>query len=409
MKLSLSGPDISPAEIDLVNQVLRTPRLSMGPMIRRFEEAFAEFIGTKHAVAVSSGTAGLHLSLIAAGVDRGDLVLTTPFSFIASANCILYRQAIPIFVDINPGTLNLDPDLAAEAVEDLAKQARNAIHWLPPRIREAISAREVRMHQLKALLPVHVFGQPCEMSPLMELAEQYNLALIEDACEALGTEYNHQRVGSLGACGVFAFYPNKPITTGEGGMITTDRDEWAALFRSLRNQGRDDAGIWLNHIHLGYNYRLDELSAALGVAQMQRIEELLSRRSQVAGWYHRHLACVDGVTPPITTATTTYKSWFVYVIRLAPELDRGTVMEKLAERGIPSRPYFPPIHLQPFYRERFGYREGDFPATERIARSTLALPFHGKLTEGEVAYVCQMLGEIIEELRDLYADSTGTL
>ena len=415
MQISLSSPDITRAEIDLVNQVLCTPRLSMGPMIERFESAFADFIGTKHAVAVSSGTTGLHLALIAAEVEEGDLVFTTPFSFVASANCILYVGATPVFVDIDPHTLNMDSQKLAEVLEALTYrsldcrpgQTESATNYLPPSLRReslAIDACPSDRHRhlprgqalatcnLKALLPVHVFGQACEMGPLMELAGRYDLVLIEDACEALGTEYNHQRVGSFGDCAVFAFYPNKQMTTGEGGIITTNRDDWAALLRSLRNQGRDDSGTWLNHVRLGYNYRMDELSAALGVAQLERIEELLARRSQVAEWYNQQLSRVDGVTLP---ALTTRMGWFVYVIRLAPELERGAVMEGLARRGIPSRPYFPPIHLQPLYRERFGYREGDFPVTERVARSTLALPFHGKLTEDEVAYVCQVLGEVI--------------
>jgi len=392
MNISLSSPDITQAEIDLINQVLRTPCLSMGPMIERFEAAFADFIGTKHAVAVSSGTAGLHLALIAAEVGEGDLVFTSPFSFVASSNCILYAGATPVFVDIDPHTLNMDPHKLAEVLEALTCHSQPAIHYLPPALRHRPLAIDYRP---SAILPVHVFGQACEMEPLMELAARYDLALIEDACEALGTEYNHRRVGSFGDCAVFAFYPNKQMTTGEGGIITTDRDEWAQLFRSLRNQGRDDCGTWLNHVRLGYNYRMDELSAALGVAQLGRIEELLARRAQVTEWYNQHLSQVDGVTLPAIAPAINRMGWFVYVIHLAPELERSVVMEKVAQRGIPSRPYFPPIHLQPFYRERFGYQEGDLPVTERVARSTLALPFHGRLTEDEVAYVCQVLGEVI--------------
>jgi len=391
MHIPLACPDITQAEINLVNQVLHTPYLSMGPMIEHFENSFARYVGTEYAVAVSSGTAGLHLALIAAGVGEGDLVLTTPFSFVASANCILYTGAVPVFVDIDPHTLNMDPALVAEAVENLRDHPSQAARWLPPKIRGSQSAD----CELKALLPVHVFGQACDMEPLMDLASRYELALIEDACEALGTEYNHRRVGSFGDCAVFAFYPNKQITTGEGGIITTDREEWAQLFRSLRNQGRDDSRVWLNHVRLGYNYRMDELSAALGVAQLERVEELLSGREQVARWYSQQLSQVEGVTVPYVAPTTTRMSWFVYVIRLASELDRDAVMEGLARRGIPTRPYFPPIHLQPLYRERFGYREGDFPIAESVARSTLALPFHGRLSEEEVAYVCQALREVI--------------
>ena len=401
MEVSLSSPNIAQAEIDLVNHVLRTPRLSMGPMIQRFETAFADFVGTKHAIAVSSGTAGLHLAIIAAGIGEGDLVLTTPFSFVASANCVLYGQALPVFLDVDPETLNIDPKLVAEAADDLMNHTSRANHWLPPRIRESASGSGSsavgtgNTYSLRALLPVHVFGQPCEMAPLLELAARHDLVLIEDACEALGAEYNHQRAGTFGSCSVFAFYPNKQMTTGEGGIITTDRDDWATLFRSLRNQGRDDSSTWLNHVRLGYNYRMDELSAALGVGQLERIEELLTKRDQVARWYGQYLSEVDGVAPPAIAPATTRMSWFLYVIRLAPELDRSAVMEELTKRGIPSRPYFPPIHLQPFYREQFGFREGQFPVTERVARSTLALPFHGRLTEDEVSYVCQELEGVI--------------
>jgi len=400
MSLSLSSPDITETEIALVNEVLHGPRLSMGPMIERFEAAVAEFVGTRHAVAVSSGTAGLHLALIAAldsdlAEPRGGpshLVLTTPFSFVASANCILYVGAIPVFVDIDPHTLNLDPQKVKDAVEALGSPSGAALSYLPPSLR---SQPEESGYRLSALLPVHIFGQACEMKPLMDLASRYGLTIVEDACEALGTQYRHRQVGSFGDGAVFAFYPNKQITTGEGGVITTDRDTWAELFRSLRNQGRDSSEAWLNHVRLGYNYRLDELSAALGVAQMARVEQLLAQRAQVAEWYRQGLAEIQGVIPPVIGPATTRMGWFVYVIRLRPEIHRDVVMEGLARRGVPSRPYFPPIHLQPFYRNRFGYREGDFPITEQVARSTLALPFHGRLTEGDVACVCQALQEVI--------------
>jgi len=365
-RIPLSSPDITDLEIDLINQVLRTRWLSMGPMIERFEAAMAGFVGARHAVAVSSGTAGLHLAAIAAGLGPGDEVITTPFSFVASANCILYVGATPVFADINPLTLNLDPEQVEAAIT--------------PRTR--------------ALLPVHVFGQPCAMDALMETARRHDLVVIEDACEALGAEFQGKNAGTFGACGVFAFYPNKQMTTGEGGMLVTDDEEWAALFRSLRNQGRDAAsaggGTWLNHVRLGYNYRLDELSAALGVAQLSRIEVLLARRARVAAWYARRLAGLDGVQTPWIGRGVTQMSWFVYVVRLAPELDRDRIMARLAERGVPARPY-----LQPFYRERFGFGEGDFPVTERVARSTLALPFSGRMTEEQVERVCQALAEVI--------------
>jgi perosamine synthetase len=376
--IPLSSPDIGAREIELVNQVLRTSYLSMGPMVERFEAAVADFVGVRHAAAVSSGTAGLHLTMVAAGLGPGDEVITTPFSFVASANCALYVGATPVFVDIDPLTLNMDPD------------------WVEAAITE----------RTRALLPVHVFGQPCAMDRLGAVARAHDLIMVEDACEAIGAEFQGQRVGTFGACGVFAFYPNKQMTTGEGGVLVTNDDEWAILFRSLRNQGRDDNGDWMRHVRLGYNYRLDELSAALGVAQMERIEELLARRARVAAWYAEGLRGLDGVHIPWIAPDVTRMSWFVYVVRLAPELDRDKIMARLAERGVPARPYFTPLHLQPFYRERFGYREGDFPVTEGVARSTLALPFSGRMRAEQVKYVCQTLAEALHRTR-MHTDATG--
>ena len=391
MQIPMSSPDITAAEIEAVNQMLRTPYLSLGPRIAEFEEQFAAYIGRKHAVGVSSGTAGLHLAVIAAGVGEGDLVITTPFSFISSANCILYEKAVPIFVDIEPHTYNINPSLVAEAVEDLTRRSQLATRWLPPAIRNSQSA----IRHLKAILTVDVFGQPADADPILEIAREHNLFVIEDACEAVGAEYKGRKAGTLGDVGVFAFYPNKQMTTGEGGMLVTDRDDWDALFRSLRNQGRDVHDAWLNHSRLGYNYRLDEMSAALGLAQLQRIEELLAKRERVAQWYNERLKDIEGVQIPYIAPTTTRMSWFVYVIRLAPEIDRNRVMAELEDRGIPSRPYFPSIHLQPFYRKRFGYREGDFPIAESISKSCLALPFYGDLDEGKIDFICESLREII--------------
>ncbi|MGB9880667.1 MAG: DegT/DnrJ/EryC1/StrS family aminotransferase [Anaerolineae bacterium] len=396
--IPMSSPDITAAEIEAVTRVLQTPYLSIGPRITEFEERFAAYVGARHAVGVSSGTAGLHLCVIAAGVSEGDLVITTPFSFVASANVILYERAIPVFVDIDPHTLNIDPTLVAEAVHDLTKGGSGTKRWLPPSLRDHPSSN---LQPPSSILPVHAFGQPADMDPILEVAREYNLAVIEDACEALGAEYKGRRIGTqpatcdLRLATVFAFYPNKQMTTGEGGMIVTDNDDWANLFRSLRNQGRDVHDAWLSHTRLGYNYRLDEMSAALGLAQLGRIEELLAKREQVAGWYNQRLKDVEGIQIPYIAPTTTRMSWFVYVIRLAPEIDRNAVMAALEERGIPSRPYFTPIHLQPFYRRLFGYREGDFPITEAVARSTLALPFSGVMTEEQVDYVCQALMSVI--------------
>jgi len=366
----LSGPDITQREIDLVLSVLRSPVLSIGPMLSRFEEMIATYCGVDYGVGVSSGTAGLHLTMIAAGIKPGDEVITSSFSFVASANCILYEGGTPVFVDIDPQSLNLDPALIEGAVTP-------------------------RTH---AILPVHVFGQPADIRPILDIARRRRLIVVEDACEATGSEYEGQRVGSFGRAAVFAFYPNKQITTAEGGMIVTNDAEWAELFRSLRNQGRDASGTWLNHVRLGYNYRLDELSAALGVAQMERIDDLLARRAQVAEWYNARLVDVPGLAIPAIVPHTTYMSWFVYVVRLAPQVDRQRVMGLLDKAGVPARPYFVPIHLQPLYRERFGYRPGDFPITEAVARSTLALPFSGAMREGQVEYVCRTLEQAVRQI-----------
>ena len=407
IRVPMSCPDITAAEVEAVTGVLQTPYLSIGPRIAEFEEHFAAYVGARHAVGVSSGTAGLHLGAIAAGVGQGDLVLTTPFSFVASANVILYERAIPVFVDIDPKTLNIDPALVAEAVHDLTQGGPSAQRWLPPTMRNPksrirnpksrIPNPKSKILNPKSILPVHAFGQPADMDPILEVAQEYDLTVLEDACEALGAEYKGRRIGTQPEtcnrklAAVFAFYPNKQITTGEGGMIVTDRDDWDALFRSLRNQGRDVFDAWLNHSRLGYNYRLDEMSAALGLAQLNRIEELLGRRERVAQWYNERLKDMEGLQVPYIAPATTRMSWFVYVIRLRPGIDRRTVMAALEERGIPSRPYFTPIHLQPFYRERFGYRAGDFPMTEEVARSTLALPFSGVMAEEQVEYVCRHL------------------
>jgi dTDP-4-amino-4,6-dideoxygalactose transaminase len=393
--IPMSSPDLVETDIAAVHQVLRTPCLSIGPRIAAFEEHLAAYIGVRYAVAVSSGTAGLHLAVIAAGVGEGDLVITTPFSFVASANCVLYERATPIFVDIDPRTLNIGPALVAQAADDLTRGGDAARCWLPPALRHSPFA----IRDLKAILPVDAFGQPADYDPIREVADRHGLVIIEDACEAIGAECKGRKAGTLGDVGVFAFYPNKQMTTGEGGMIVTDREEWAALFRSLRNQGRDAFDAWLNHSRLGYNYRLDEMSAALGLAQLRRIEELLAKRERVAQMYNERLAGIDGVIVPYVASMTTRMSWFVYVIRLDPKIDRNRVMARLEERGVPSRPYFTPIHLQPFYRERFGYREGTFPITEAVARSTLALPFSGVMTEGQVDCVCKALSAVVQEMK----------
>jgi perosamine synthetase len=387
MKIPMSSPELTDADVTAVNKVLETRYLSLGPRIEAFEELFAATVGTRHAVGVNSGTSGLHLAVIAAGVEEGDLVITTPFSFIASANCILFERGVPIFVDIDPKTLNIDTEQVARAADDLMKGGRAAQKWLP----RGVEGSRLNVEGLKAILPVDAFGQPADYNPIQAVADRHHLAIIEDACEAIGAEYEGRKAGTLGDAAVFAFYPNKQMTTGEGGMIVTDREEWAGLFRSLRNQGRDVFDAWLNHTRLGYNYRLDEMSAALGLSQLERIEELLEKREQVAGWYNERLAGVENVETPYLAPTTTRMSWFVYVVRIAPEVERNQVMAELKEQGIPSRPYFTPIHLQPFYVKEFGYKRGDFLVTEGAGDTCLALPFSSVMTEVQVDYVCEAL------------------
>jgi perosamine synthetase len=385
-KIPMSAPDLTDAERDAVREVLSTPTLSMGHWANDFENAFLPRIGRAFAIAVSSGTSGLHLCVRAAGIGAGDLVITTPFSFVASANVLLYERAIPVFVDVHPKTGNIDPGLVANAARDLAAGGQAARKWLP---HKGAPGR----HALKAILAVDVFGQPADLDPLRKTADEYAIHLIEDACEALGGEYKNRPAGSVGDYSVFAFYPNKQITTGEGGMIVTDDAEAATLMRALRNQGRAPGDTWLQHTHLGYNYRLDEMSAALGTVQMSRLDELVAKRDRVASWYRTRLDKIPGVEAPVVEPFTSQMSWFVYVVHFDPEIDRDALAARLAERGIPARPYFLPIHLQPYVAERFGFRPGDFPNTEDLGRRGLALPFSGIMTEEDVETVCNMVRE----------------
>lgn len=384
----MSSPDLTEAERQAVADVINTPNLSMGPKIKAFENAICEFSGSRHAIGVSSGTAGLHLCILAAGVTDRDLVITTPFSFVASSNVILFERGIPVFVDIDQRTGNIDPVQLSDATEALIASRESARHWLP---RQGAK----RVGSLKAILPVDVFGQPADLDPIRQIADRYQLKMIEDSCEALGAEYKSRKAGTLGDYGVYAFYPNKQITTGEGGVIVTDDEAAAEFMRALRNQGRAPGDTWLQHTYLGYNYRLDELSAVLGAVQMTRIEELLQNRERVAAWYTERLAGIEGVETPQVASTTTRMSWFVYVIRLAASIDRDAVAKALAERGIPARPYFLPIHLQPYMVSRFGYRPGDFPVTEDLGRRSLALPFSGVMTEDQVDQVCGIIQEVL--------------
>lgn len=383
----MSSPDLTEAERLAVLAVLNTPVLSMGAQTLAFEESVRQFSGAAHAIAVNSGTSGLHLCVRAAGIGAGDLVLTTPFSFIASSNVLLYENAVPVFIDVDMVTGNIDPSRLAQAAEQLTQGGKAAENWLP---RKGASAKKP-----KAILAVDVFGQPADYDAIHALARKYDLLLIEDSCEALGAKYKGKLAGRFGQMGVYAFYPNKQITTGEGGVIVTDDARAADFMRALRNQGRAPGDTWLQHTHLGYNYRLPEVSAALGRVQMQRLDELLKKREQVAAWYGERLKNVEHVEVQYVAATTTRISWFVYVLRLAPQVPREKVAKLLADVGIPTRPYFIPIHLQPFMMERFGYQPGDFPIAEDLGRRGLALPFSGVMSDEQVDLVCKELTSAI--------------
>lgn len=386
----MSSPDITEEDRQAVLEVLHTRYLSMGPKIEAFEEALKQFTGSKHAIAVNSGTSGLHLCLRAAGIQEGDYVITTPFSFVASANVILFEKAIPIFVDVEADTGNINPESVAQAAADLASgDNTRRRRWLPRKSGGSGG-------KLRAILAVDVFGQPADYAALRKTADAFGLALIEDSCEALGATYQHQNAGRLGDYGVFAFYPNKQITTGEGGIIVSDDQAAADLMRALRNQGRAPGDTWLQHTHLGYNYRLDEMSAALGLAQMARIDSLLNKRQAVAEMYHQRLQHIQGVEIPFIHPKTTRMSWFVYVIRLQAGIDRERTAQRLEEVGIPVRPYFLPIHLQPYMIEQFGFQPGDFPVTEELGQRGLALPFSASMTPEQVALVCDKLSQCLK-------------
>jgi perosamine synthetase len=395
--IPMSSPDLTDVERQAVAAVLNTPSLSMGGEIQAFEAAFRSYTGARFAIGVSSGTAGLHLCVRAAGISRGDLVITTPFSFVASANVLLFEGAIPVFVDIDPATGNINPDLAIQAIQELQSGDRRGERWLPRGGYQDDASNHPRSlkQRLKAILPVDVFGQPADMDPILEAAQHAGIKIIQDSCEALGARYKDRLAGMTGDYGVFAFYPNKQITTGEGGLVVTNDEQAARMMLALRNQGRAPGDTWLQHTYLGYNYRLDEMSAALGKVQMSRLDELIDKRLKVAGWYSERLSEIPGVECPFVAATTSRMSWFVYVVRFSPGINRDRVAQLLDESGIPARPYFLPIHLQPYMVERFGFRRGDYPVTEDLGERSLALPFSGVMEEEQVERVCQVLAEIL--------------
>ena len=366
--VGLSLPWLDEREEELVLEVLRSGRLSLGPTIDRFEEAFAEVVGAPYAAAVSSGTAGLHLLCITAGVGPGDEVVTSPYSFVASANCAMYEGATPVFADVDRRTLNLDPAAVEAAITE----------------------------RTRAVVAVDIYGYPCELDELRAICDRHGLALIQDACEALGARYKGATLGSQGPSAVFAFYPNKQMTTGEGGIVTTHSEEEWRLVRSLRNQGRADTGGWLEHARLGFNYRMDDVRAAIGVGQLEKLDEILEARANVASRYAALLLGIDGLELPCPDDADHERSWFVYVVALPQDADREAVIASLDARGIQTARYLPCIHLQAYMRERYGYGDGLCPVAEEMSSRTLALPFHARLAEDDQAYVVDALRDALE-------------
>ena len=367
-RIPMASADLDDSDVEAVLGVLRTGRLALGPQTIGFEQAICDYVGTRHAVAVSSGTAALHLIVKALGVGAGDEVLVPSFTFAASVNACLYEGATPVFVEIERDTYNLDPaDLEGK---------------ITPRT--------------KAVMAVDVFGHPADWDAIERIADQHGLKIIDDSCEALGASFKGAKLGRFGDAAAFAFYPNKQITTGEGGIIVTDSDDIARLCRSLRNQGRGEMGAWLEHDRLGYNYRLDEMSAALGASQLRRIETFLTKRERVARRYSERLARFDWLRPPVVKPDVRM-SWFVYVVTLVEGLDRDAMMRRMEAHGIPVRGYFSPAHLQPYIRARFGYTGGELPVTESIVRRTIALPFHNNLSDAQIEEVVAALAEAAQE------------
>ncbi len=369
-KVHLSRPDINEDDIKAVVEVLKTPNLSLGPKIPEFEEKLAKYIGRKYGIAVNSGTSGLFLCLKALGIGKGDEVITTPFTFIATTNSILMVDAKPVFVDIDPVSLNIDPK----------------------KIEAKITSKT------KAIMPVAVFGSPVGLDAVWKIAQKHKLPVIEDSCEALGSEINGKKVGNFGTLSNFAFYPNKQMTTGEGGMILTDDEKLADICRSLRNQGRGKGGGWLAHERMGYNFRMCDINAALGISQLGKIEQFVQKRQRVADWYWEILVGEDRIIVP-KSPDKCRMSWFVFVIRLKEPYvsKRNAILTAMLTEGIQVSNYFPPVTLQPFMVEKFGCKDGDFPISDGVCKCTIALPFHNNLTKDEAALVCKTLKKCIDK------------
>ncbi len=371
MYVPLSKPHVGEEEIQAIGEVLRSSCLALGPVTEAFEQAFAAAHGARYGIAVNSGTSGLHLAVRALGITAGDEVITSPFSFIASANCMLFEGAVPVFVDVEPDTFNLDPE----------------------KIEAAISPRT------KAILPVHVFGQAADMKRISEIAEKHQLAIIEDACEAPLARHHGQYVGRWGDCAVYGFYPNKQMTTGEGGMLITDDEAIYRLCRSLRNQGRSDNMQWLSHSHLGYNYRISEITAAIGLAQCRKLPRFIQKRQELAAQYHALLHDVEGIQLPATRPENQH-SWFVYALRVEAGI-RDALIHKMNEKGVQCKAYFYPcIHLQEYYQTQFGYEKGSFPIAEQISRESLIIPFFTQITPKEMAFVKASLVACMAEVKN---------
>jgi len=367
--IPLARPVIGDRERELVDAVLQSRQLSLGPTVTAFERMWADRIGVKHAVACSSGTAGLHCCLHALGIGPGDEVITSSFSFVASANVILYTGATPVFADVDPLTFNMDP-AAVEA---------------------AITPRT------KALLIVDIFGYPADIPALVEIAERHGLGIVEDACQSIDGDYDGKKLGTFGHPAVYGFYANKQLTTAEGGVILTDSDALYSELKSLTNQGRSDDGAWLVHSRLGFNYRLSDVHAAIGIAQLERLDWMQNARARIAARYQQYMAGTPGVTPMYEGPQR--RSWFVYAPRLDADLDRNRIIGRLEAEGVSAKPYLPCIHLQPYYREAHGYGPGEFPVTEAISASTIALPFFCEITDDQIDRVCDALARAIDAER----------
>lgn len=361
----IAKPYIDKEDIEGVVEVLKSGWLSLGPKYKEFEQDFAKYTGVKYACSVSSGTGALHLGVKALGLKKGDEVITSPFSFVSSSNCLLYEGVKPIFVDIEEITFNIDPSKIEKAV------TKNT----------------------KAILPIHIFGQSADMDPILKIAKKNNLKILEDACEGLGSTYKGQMTGTMGDIGTYAFYPNKQMTTGEGGMIVTNSKEIYESCNSMRNQGRAKNGDWLVHERLGYNYRLDEMSASLGITQLKKIDWMIEEKRKISAWYNNVLSDIDGIETPLIVKDRTH-SWFLYVIRVKKN-KRNMLMSELDKKGIQTRPYLKVLHLQPFMKEMFFFKNGDFPIAESVSRETLALPLYIGLTKKDIEYIAGKIEEIL--------------